>query len=138
MAEIIKAYRQELPALRFIGKKYGDSDRIDGMFSAKWGEFFQKGWFQELEKRSGVPLGEVYEDGDAYLGMMRWKEGEPFEYWIGMFLPRGTEVPEGFACVDFPESALGVCWVYGTEPEVYMQEEKSANRLKEEGLDLPR
>jgi hypothetical protein len=36
-AEIIKTYKQEVPALRFIGKKYGDKDRIDGTFGKYWG-----------------------------------------------------------------------------------------------------
>ncbi len=31
-SKIIKVYRQEVPALRFIGKKYGDEDRVDEMF----------------------------------------------------------------------------------------------------------
>ncbi|HBT16022.1 MAG TPA: AraC family transcriptional regulator, partial [Firmicutes bacterium] len=33
MVEIIKVYRESLPALRLIGKRYTDSDRgIDGGF----------------------------------------------------------------------------------------------------------
>lgn len=38
MAEIINVYRQTIPAMRFIGKKYTDDDRINGSFSAKWEE----------------------------------------------------------------------------------------------------
>jgi hypothetical protein len=36
--------------LRFIGKKYGDSDRVNGMFGSKWNEWWQNGWFDILEK----------------------------------------------------------------------------------------
>ncbi|NLV50392.1 MAG: GyrI-like domain-containing protein [Clostridiales bacterium] len=136
MSEIIKSYRQHIPTMRFIGKTYGDSDRVDGTFGAKWSEFFQNGWFQTLEKLSGAQPGEVFEDADAYLGLMRCKKGEPFEYRIGMLLPRGTEVPDGFDCVDFPESTLGVCWVYGKESEIYMQEEICGERLKSEGMSI--
>lgn len=41
MAEVIKTYKQSMPATRFIGKKYGDEDRVNGFFSAKWGDWHQ-------------------------------------------------------------------------------------------------
>ncbi len=44
---------------------------------------------------------------------MRWKDGQLFEYWIGLFTPETTLAPDGFEYVDFPERQLGVCWVYG-------------------------
>ena len=65
-----------------------------------------------------------------------WKEGEPFEYWIGMFTPENTIVPEGFEYIDFPKSELGVCWVYGKEDEVYCKESKCAKRLSKEGYKV--
>lgn len=136
MAEIVNAYRQSMPAMRFIGKKYGDEDRIDGSFGAKWGEWFNNGWFDVIEKQVNVSIKEIYEDGDAYIGLMRWKDGEPFEYWIGIFTPEATQVPEGFRYVDFPKSELGVCWVYGKEGEVYGKEDKCAARLNEEGYKI--
>ncbi len=79
-AEIIKVYKQDVPALRFIGKKYGDKDRVDGMFGKYWCEWHEKGWFDLIEKQADKELNSIYEDGDAYIGLMRWKEGEPFEY----------------------------------------------------------
>ncbi len=134
MAEIIKAYKQEVPALRFIGKKYGDEDRVNGSFGAKWGEWFANGWFETLENLAS--LKDVYEDGDAYVGLMRYKEGEPFQYWIGIFMPDITPVPEGFEYVDFPGSKLGVCWVYGQEHEVYGHEMSCAEKLAEAGFEV--
>ena len=136
MADIVKVYRQEVPALRFIGKKYGDSDRVNGGFGVQWGQWFQNGWFDALEKALGSGKA-VYEDGDAYLGMMRYKEGEPFEYWIGMFFPEGAAVPEGFGSVDFPASTLGVCWLKGPEGELYGQEHRCAAALEEKGWQIP-
>ena len=53
MFDITKTYRQEVPAMRFIGKKYYDSDRIEGNFGAKWSEWFVNGWFAEIEKAAG-------------------------------------------------------------------------------------
>ena len=135
MAEIIKAYRQNVGALRFIGKKYGDSDRVNGMFGVKWGDWFENDWFGVIEKQIGKSLAEVYEDGDAYIGLMRDTDGG-FEYWIGLFAPENTDVPEGFSYIDFPKSELGVCWVYGEEDTVYCLEGKCGERLAEEGFEI--
>jgi predicted transcriptional regulator YdeE len=135
-AEIIKVYKQDVPALRFIGKKYGDKDRVDGMFGKHWGDWHQNGWFGILEKQMAGNLKTIYEDGDAYIGLMRCKDGDPFEYWIGIFMPEGTNVPDGFEYKDFPKAALGVCWVHGNEAEVYMQEERCAKKLEEEGHEV--
>ena len=136
MVEIINSYRQEMPALRFVGKKYGDEDRVHGMFGAKWGEFHENGWFGVLEGLIDNKGDETCEDGAAYIGLMRWKEGEPFQYWIGMFMPAATEAPEGFQYVDFPAAILGTCWVYGPESEVYMKEGQCAERLEADGMKI--
>lgn len=136
MPEIIKAYKQSVAALRFIGKKYGDADRENGSFNSKWGEWHTNGWFDVIENQINGKIGDIYEDGDAYIGLMRWKESEPFEYWIGIFMPEDTAVPGGFDYVDFPKSELGVCWVYGKESEVYFLEEKCAAKLEEEGYEV--
>ena len=134
MAEIIKTYRQSVGEMRFIGKKYGDDDRVNGTFGAKWGRWFENGWFETIEKQTEGYLKEVYEDGDAYIGLMRGTHGEPFEYWIGCFTPENTTVPEGFEHIDFPKSDLGVCWVYGKEPEIYFLEGECAERLEKDGF----
>jgi len=135
-AEIIKVYKQDVPALRFIGKKYGDNDRVDGTFGKYWCEWHEKGWFELIEKQTNKDLKSIYEDGDAYIGLMRWKEGEPFEYWIGIFMPENTSVPAGYEYHDFPKATLGVCWVYGKEADVYMQEENCGKKLEENGYEV--
>ena len=136
MSDIVKVYRQEVPALRFIGKKYGDSDRVNGNFGKLWDDWFSSGWFDQLEKKMNGNLKSIYEDGDAYIGLMRFKEGEPFEYSIGIFMPPGTEVPDGFTHIDFPQLPLGVCWLYGTHADIYAQEDRCAKRLEEEGWKI--
>jgi hypothetical protein len=109
MVEIIKVYREKLPELRLIGKRYTDNDRgTDGGYGWKWGEWFEKGYFKTLEG-----LGSLPENGDAYLGCMRCN-GE-FEYWIGMFFPKNTPVPEGFMYAAIPAGDVGICWLYGHE-----------------------
>jgi len=135
MADIIKTYRQKIGAVRFIGKKYGDEDRIDGGFGAQWGMFFQNEWFAALEQLVDDPS-KTCEDGAASVGLMRWKEGEPFQYWIGMFMPPDTVAPEGFGFVDLPAGELGICWVHGLDGEVYMQEGRCARKLNEEGMKI--
>ena len=138
MPEIIKTYRQALPALRFIGKQYGDADRVDGTFSSKWDEWFQRGWFTLLEQAAGASLENICEDGGAYLGLMRSKESEAFQYWIGMLTPAGTAVPDGFFALDFPALELAVAWVQSKENtgEIYCQEEKCLQALAQAGIGV--
>jgi hypothetical protein len=108
-AEIIKVYKEHLPPLRLIGKRYTDLDRVDGGFGAKWGEWFRNGWFEQIEK-----LGVLPENGDAYLGVMRCINNS-FVYWIGMFFPTGTPVPEEYSFADIAEGDIAACWIYGKE-----------------------
>lgn len=136
MAEIIKCYRQNLPALRLIGRKYDDRDRLDGSFGSRWGEWFQNGWFDILEKYADIS--KTYEDANAYVGLMRLKEYEPFTYWIGMFLPEDTPVPEGFSFVDIPESDIGTCWICGKEQgdNIYGMHDECIFKLSENGFSI--
>ena len=108
-AEIIKVYKEHFPSLRLIGKKYANSDRQNGVFGHKWGEWFQNGWFDELEKLNPLP-----ENEGAYLGVMRVVNGE-VEYWIGMFFPTDTPVPANFEYEDITAFDTATCWVYGSE-----------------------
>ena len=67
--EIVKIYKQEVPVLRFVGKKGMD-----------WGAWFQNGWFDILEKCIDENFKKTYEDWGSYLGMIQHKEGDPFNY----------------------------------------------------------
>lgn len=114
MAEMIRVFREQVPAMRFIGKRY------DG-FGPMWGEWFGKGWFDQLEAALGGVecILRLWDNGGGYVGLERRAEGQPFEYWIGMFTPADTPVPEGFEGVDFPAVGLGTCWIYGPEEDVH-------------------
>lgn len=136
MSEIIKVYKQSVPAMKFIGRKYSDEDRVSCGFGTKWGEWFRNGWFNVIEQQASTSLKETYEDGDAYIGLMRWKDGEPFAYWIGVFMPENTLVPDGFVSIDFSKKELGVCYVYGKEGEVYCKESLCAEKLAKEGYRI--
>lgn len=136
MYEIVKTYKQAIPAIRFIGIKYSNKDRINGSFGAKWEEWFETDRFNKLESFVTDDFMSVYEDFNTYIGLMRWKEGEEFEYWIGKFLPEGTVVPEGYQYVDFSKANLGVCWLHGAVPEVFGKEKECAKKLSEEGYEI--
>lgn len=113
--EIIKVYKEHLPSLRFIGKKYTNADRANGGFGHKWGEWFQNGWFGELEK-----IGELKNIENGYLGFMRFncESGEDtFEYWVGMFFAANTSVPDGYDFIDMNESDVGICFIKGREDD---------------------
>jgi len=137
--EVVKTYRQSVPATRFIGKRYGDEDRVDGGFGKQWGEWHENGWFKLLE--DACPKAD-FEDADAHIGLMRWKENdehemlEPFQYWVGMFFPEGTQVPEGFGFLDFPASDLGAAWLYGKEDYIYKQEHLAAESCGKQGMKI--
>lgn len=132
---IVKVYEEHLPSLRFIGKCYTDVDRgEDGGFGNKWGEWFQNGWFDELEK-----LGNLQDVENGYLGLMGCSEKEnSFQYWIGIFLPENTTVPENYDFIDIPEGDVGVCWIYGKSDngELYGQEPHNMcmSKLKENNM----
>lgn len=107
--KIINVYKEHLPSLRLIGKHYKDSDRVEGNFSAKWGEWFENGWFNDIQE-----LGVLPENGDAYLGVMR-EMNNSYEYWIGIFFPSTTKVPDGYSFVDIAEGDIATGWIYGNE-----------------------
>ena len=114
MAEIKKTFRESVPAMRFIGKKYPG-------FGPWWGEWFENGWFDVVEKAMGgtASITAVWENGGGYVGLERRLAGNITEYWLGMFTPAETEVPEGFEYIDFAEGGLGTCFIKGKESEVH-------------------
>ena len=64
MAEIIKTFREEVPAMRFIGKKSPD-------FGGWWGEWFANGWFDQIESAMGgtEQILKIWENGGGYVGV---------------------------------------------------------------------
>ena len=113
MAKIIKTFKENIPVMRFIGKKYDDIGH--------WEEWWQNGWFDLLENAMGGAdkiLG-LWENGGGYVGVERRTETGEFSYYIGMFTPENTPVPDGFLHIDFSNLSLGTCWIYGKESEVH-------------------
>lgn len=134
MVEVVKVVKEHVPALRFIGKRYTDADRdAQGGFAARWEEWFREGRFAALEA-----LGMAPEHGNAYIGLMRFADG--FEYWIGVFVPSGTPVPDGYDWIDLPETTFGTCWLYGREESGELYGEAvhmlCVSRLEEQGWEV--
>ncbi|MBO7404570.1 MAG: hypothetical protein J6V24_06375 [Clostridia bacterium] len=129
MTEIVKVFRDPVPAMRFIGKKYADF--------GGWGEWFANGWFDTVEAAMGGPdkILAVWKNGGGYCGLERRGEGI-FEYWIGMFTPAATPVPEGFVYVDFPAGDFGTAWIRGPEEEVHGAIPACAEKLREAGMEF--
>jgi len=132
---IVKVYRESLPDLKFIGKRYTDSDRADGTFGAKWGEWFANGWFAALEKE--IEMLPKENEGMAYLGFMREKNGI-FEYWIGMFASESSPVPLNFEYISIPAGDIATAWVHGHEEkgEIYWAHDACVSKFTEKGWIL--
>lgn len=130
---IDNVYRQQVPALRFVGIKYGDADRIQGGFGVQWREWFAQGKFDPIDRKC---VKAQFEDADASIGLMRWKDGEPFQYWIGKFVQADSPISQGYEYVDFPPSAFGIAWLTGNENELFGIEELAAEACREKGMEI--
>ena len=113
--EITKVYKEHFPALRLIGKRYTNANRGPDGFARFWREWTAPGGrFEELKKLGPSDAVEY-----GYIGLMTTGPGnegtDDFTYWIGMFFPAGTAVPEGFDYLDLPENDIGVAWIYGDD-----------------------
>jgi AraC family transcriptional regulator len=130
---IKKIYKQKLPALRFIGKKCVETSETANVLDllADWQ---LKGRLKKIKKQSDIDYKTFFEGGNAYINLVRKKDGGMDERWMGMFMPKDTEVPQGYEAVDFPKSALAVCSVYGQKNEIVNYETECRNKLTEESF----
>ncbi len=132
--KIVKVYRESMPNVKLIGKRYTDSDRdASGTYAGHWQQWFSQGWFDELSQCASAPN----VSGD-YIGAMRMTdENGGFEYWIGALCAPGAEVPDGFEAETIAACDLGVCWLYGDDKagELYSMEasDMAMAALKEQG-----
>lgn len=110
--EVVKVYKESMPQVKLVGKRYTHEDRDEGgTFAKHWQQWFQEGWFDLVKQGKNIPG--VSED---CLGAMRMTDQQcGFEYWIGAFLARDAEVPSGFDAVEIPAGDVGVCWLYGND-----------------------
>lgn len=110
MAVIQKVFREEMPEVKLIGKRYTSADRDQyGTFSAKWEEWFRNNTFEQLRCCEGIRG-----ISDDFVGAMRMGPSG-FEYWIGMLMNVTDTAPEGFDEIVIPAGPLSVCYVYGKD-----------------------
>jgi hypothetical protein len=107
--EVTKVYKEHFPDLRFIGKRYTNDDRSDGGFGKQWGEWMSGNKFIAMKR--AVQVSPFIDDTIGLMTMRGDMTG--FTYWIGLFFPAGTNVPEEYDYLDLPESIIGIGWVYG-------------------------
>jgi AraC family transcriptional regulator len=134
-AGIFETYSQEMPALCFIGKKY--LEPYDDSFYKKALTNLDN-WrinrlFDTIEKQTDIDPKTIYEGGDSYTILMKNNDGV-IEYWIGMFMPKGTGVPAGYEKIDFPRAVLEVCRVYGKRDLIINYDADCKKRIAEEGI----
>ncbi len=115
--EVTNVYTEQFPALRFIGTRYTNDDRRDGGFGVQWCEWMEDDRFEKLKQAAGCA---PYDESTIGLMTMRG-DMTGFTYWIGLFFPENTGVPENFEYLDLPESTIGVGWVRGSDEngEIY-------------------
>jgi len=130
---IKEVFKQELPALRFIGTKCFETSAMVNVLNML-DNWQLEGWFDIIEKQANIDYKTFFEGGDAYINLVRKKNDDIFEHWMGMFLPAGTKVPEGYSMIDFPKMTIIVSRVYGKRNEIVNYETECRNKLTEEDL----
>lgn len=109
---IIKVYKEKMPCVKLIGKRYTNKDRDEsGTFAGYWQQCFKEGWPEILRQCESLPG-----VSDDLVGAMRVVGGDgDFEYWIGALFAPAAETPDGFESAEIPAGDLGVCWLYGND-----------------------
>lgn len=105
--QIVNMYYERMPAFRLVGKRYTSVDlNAAGMLDDRFNEWFQNGWFNFLFNLGGFP-------GHEYTALCAYENKGTMAWWIGVFAPENTTVPEGFSFMDFPPGIVGMCWMRG-------------------------
>ncbi len=108
--EIVNVYRQSLPDVKLVGKRYTDHDRdTSDTFAQYWKQCVAEDWPGTL-----MQCGCIAQVSEDMVGAMRLTE-DGFEYWIGAFLAPEATIPEGFEAVEIPAGDVGICWLRGDE-----------------------
>ena len=137
MAEIVQILEEKQPAALFVGRKY-DPEKWT-VPPAMWGTAFEEGWFDTLEVLLPEDWAESFPNADAYIGLEYARGISCDEYWVGMWLPVDTPIPEGFGGLEFPECTLATAYVRGREEtgEIYGCEAECLEAFARQGR-MPR
>jgi len=133
---IIDIYRQKLPQMRFIGKCYKEK-LLDFSYKKILDNF--NSWcinkhFEKIEKMADADLKTFYDGTNAYICMMRKTAGGIIEYYLGMFMPKDTNVPKGYETIDFNKSEIAVSCVYGKRNNLIHYDNECRKKLTDEKM----
>ncbi|HBN83730.1 MAG TPA: hypothetical protein DDZ89_07775 [Clostridiales bacterium] len=133
MAKIINTYKQSVPAMRFIG-------RNDPLKGRGWGDGATWTALGEIEKAAGGSevINGFFEDAGAYIGFLHLDQDlKLLGYWIGIFVPADTQVPEGLDYFDFSPQNFGVAWIQGKDmSDIGKQFGKVIEHLQAAGMEI--
>ena len=135
-AGITETYRQELPPLRFMGKKFIEplNDNLFKNINTNLDKLRSNSQLDEIEKLAITGIKTLYDGNNAYICLVRKNSDNLLEYLIGIFMPQNSAVPEGYEILDFPKSALAVCRVYGKKDLIINQEKECRKKLEDANL----
>jgi len=134
MSKIIKIYQENIPSLRFIGKKYSNNDRKNGNYSHLWKEWFESD--NNIKISSNIINFNLEDYNEINIGLCRANNDGQFEYWIGMFAPVNTIIPNGFESIVFNNTKVMTFYIKGKEPDIYKQEDRCLQILKQQGYSI--
>lgn len=127
--QIINMYYERMPAFRLVGKRYTSVDLdATGMLNDRFNDWFQNGWFNFLFNLGGLP-------GHEYTVFCGYENKGTMAWWIGVFAPEDTPVPDGFSFVDFPAGIVGMCWMRGYKHTGEIFSNVSFDKCKKKLLD---
>lgn len=133
MIKIVNVVTEEIPKVKLIGKKYTDADRDEkGSFSDKWANWLENDTdklYEQCTELNGVNKG--------YVGAMKFNNGQ-FEYWIGRLFDVNSATPSEMEDVIIDGGELGVCYLYGSQAEIYGEKPLNScvQKLKNEGYTI--
>ncbi len=115
MPEIKKVFRENIPALRFMGREYDTAEM--------WREWWMNDWVVVVEEAmNGTDeICRRWENGGGHVALTKTVDGERAGFYLGMFTPIDTPPieEENFIYIDFDGVDLGTCWLYGERPDVH-------------------
>lgn len=140
MAKVVKVVKENMPQVKLVGKKYGDSDRDEmGFFAKQWQDWYSSDSCTPILKTAKSIEG----ISENIVGAMRMtKDG--FEYWIGRLMATDSDVPEGYDSTIIDAGELVACHVkgnpdngdiYGPEVVEICKEAREANDIKVNDMD---
>jgi len=133
---IIETYKQQIPSLCFIGKKFIEpyNDNIYKKINTNLDIMCSNSEFDEIEKLSKVDIKTLYKGSNSYACLIRKKSDDLIEYLLGMFIQEKSNIQTDYEIIDFPKSELSVCSVYGKRDIIINYDKECRRKLENEKL----